>query len=1297
MWRRLNCILILVGTVCDAFGVWGQSTSGAAAPVRQESFERGLPILQSWTARDYRSHHEVVSVTEAPDGAMLFASLASVLEYDGHAWTKHPVPGSWLKQLATDADGFVYVAADNEFGRLEPRETGGRTYRSFTGLTPDNLRPLGVVRTVLARADGVYFAAQTAVFRWRDGRLEAWPIEGGRQMFLLSDGEALYLSNPAKGLHRFDGTGWPVVSEAPEFQRNGRVSMARLRDGTVLVGFYRDGLQRWDGARLVPWANEASELLRTALVTDLSVLPDGSVAVGTGTAGLVVLGVDGRLVDRIDQPRGLSNDTVFDATVDRDGAVWMGTRNGVVRWDPGLPVTRFDARLGFPEASVQEMTRHRDRIYATIAGVGVFQLVPAANRADTGRFEALTLPAKNIYGIASHESGLLIGSDAGVLRWNGRTAEVAARPAGNVKQLLVSRRDGALVFAGTESALFLYRVEGGRWTALKEWKTGGEVLRLAQDPDGTVWAGVSSLGFVRVPYPSATESWEAVTPKTYDHRRGFVGGESIFHVITGPSGALFVTDRSAYRFEAAGDRFVVEDRFVIDGQRDVFFGPQAASGDGWIWGGATRRGTTDMYSMEWPFGAFRPVAAGGFEWVPAPASWIALVGAQGAFNTFAEGTSTTGAVWVATESALLRVSPCDPSIRKRPLPVQLRGPAVAGNPVRTEAGVSRLKYTRDAVGFEYSVARTDLGAGVRFQTRLVGFNDQWSALTASRSNAYSGLTGGPFTFEVRAVDADGTVGEVSRATFEVAAPWYRSGRALAGYALLGLLTVQGVVRWRVRRLEMRRRELEELVTVRTRELAEARDVAEEASRAKSRFLANMSHELRTPLNAVLGFSQLLSREEGLSDRNRERLRLVQSSGDHLLGLINDVLDLSKVEAGRVELRLQPFDLAALLRDVEATFASRAAQRGLEWRVEVRGASPGRVMGDAQRLRQVLDNLVGNALKFTRAGAVRLEVVQETAGIQFAVVDTGAGMSTEDIGRLFQPFSQVVNGRPPEPGAGLGLSISQHLVGLMGGRIEVESEPGAGSRFAFRVALPVVSGVETGIARPGTIRGYEGGRRRVLLVDDLEANRRLLREYLEPVGFEVTEADSGVAALGHLRAQSAAPDLVILDLRMPGMDGFELTRAIRSTKWNPAAPRIVATSASVFAFSRDDALALGCDDFLPKPFKEEALFELLGRVLTVVWVRDPRATTVTGPATNGGVAAARSVSSTLTPVRMQALVAAANRGDVAALKAELAALRESNPGATAVLDELEAMAKTFQMAALRRRLAELQARRTGPAD
>ena len=372
-------------------------------------------------------------------------------------------------------------------------------------------------------------------------------------------------------------------------------------------------------------------------------------------------------------------------------------------------------------------------------------------------------------------------------------------------------------------------------------------------------------------------------------------------------------------------------------------------------------------------------------------------------------------------------------------------------------------------------------------------------------------------------------------------------------------------------------------------LTAAKVAAENANRLKSEFLANMSHELRTPLNAVLGFTQLMSGDKNLTPGQLEKISIISRSGEHLLSLINDILDISKIEAGKQEVHNSVFDPTRFIDDIREMFSLRCQKAGLGLYVEFTEPLPPRVRGDLGKLRQVMINLVGNAVKFTAEGGIGIIAGQDGGRIRFSVTDSGKGIPQDELELIMQPFIQS-SITDNEGGTGLGLAISSRYIQMMGGKLVVTSEVGKGSTFTFSIELP-----ETDEELPDAgneqvaIAVKKGASISVLIVDDKEMNRLVLKEMLEAAGFLTIEAENGKVAVE--RTKEFKPAIVFMDIKMPVMDGYEAVRRIKADETTRAIP-VFALTASAFTNDEEKILASGFDGFLAKPFKRSSLFRLI---------------------------------------------------------------------------------------------------------
>ena len=1178
--------------------------------------EQGLP------------NNTVRKTAQTPDGYLWFGTQEGLVRYDGLRFTvldtttSPALTHSSIWPLLVDRKGILWIGTNG--GGLNRYEAG-----VLTSTTSRQGLPSDRVWALAEDPDGDLWLGTDGggLCRLHNGRVVrtytmADGLPGMRILALHIDRNGVLWIGSAGGLGRLERGVFTRVSTA-DGKGPSVLGIGQDRSGILYVGgLSGEGLFEVKEGVLV--RSPLSDQLAGGRVRVIHEDRDGNLWIGTFDGGLYRRGTDGTLTN-LGTKQGLSHSHVTSIHEDRDGSLWIGTDGGGVNRLRDTKVATFGVSEGLSAGIAHSVMEDRaGNLWIGTAGEGLNRLTletrADGRRAVKGTVTVFSTPqglsAGKVTSTVEDANGhVWVGTEGGGLneltpegdRFAVKAYGVDDGLADRFVQTLLAARDGGL-WIGTRSGL--NRLKDGVFTAFREKDgrglTNDGIVALEEEPDGTLWIGTYGGGLCRL-RDGAFTSWTKAQGLLNDivwsvHR----DAEGSIWIGTSGGGLNLLRDGKLHGFTTKDGLYddlaaaILEDgkgRFFISCLKGIY-SVKKADLLAFAAGSAKRITSTVLGELD------------------GMRSREAMLGGQSGLR------ASDGRLWFATVKGVVVVDP-------ERLPGNALAPTVLLEEMRVDKrpavgtvfgpGVERLEFRFAAPSF-LNPAKT----AVRY--RLEPFDREWVEAGRERTASYTHIPPGDYVFRVDAANEDGVRNETgARLAFTLKPPFYLTSwfLALAAAALVGAAV--GLDRLRLTRLERRARELEGLVAVRTADLrdektrtesaltdarAAHRDAerqraeAEEANRAKSRFLSHMSHELRTPLNAILGFVQLIDRDRTLSAGSREQLGIVLRNGEHLLGLINDVLNVSKIEAGQMALRSEPFDLFELLSGLEETFRARAEAKDVVFAVERAEALPRFVRGDGGKLRQILLNLVGNAIKFTAEGSVTLRASWSAGRGTFDVADTGPGLSEAERARLFAPFVQAQAGLRSTEGTGLGLTISRGFARLMGGDVTVASPARRGSTFTVDVELPAA---DPGDLAPRAIDrkviGLAPGqpRYRVLVVDDVKENRLLLTRLLGAVGFDVREAEDGEKAVEAW--SSFRPHLVWMDLRMPVLDGLEATRRIRQAESGGRRTWVIALSASAFENELESLRAEGFDDFLAKPFRESAVFAKMAALLDVRYVHE----------------------------------------------------------------------------------------------
>jgi signal transduction histidine kinase/DNA-binding response OmpR family regulator/ligand-binding sensor domain-containing protein len=1193
--------------------------------------ETGLPFIQNFSPNDYGgAHAQNWAVLQDNRGIMYFANSIGILEFDGVSWRLISMTTT-ARSLTMDENGTIYVGGRGEFGYLAPDSIGALQFVSLVEKIPEAYRDFSEVWQMSASQSAIYMRTREFLFRWRpkttsakpkpimDGELKIWrPQTQFSRLFVF--GDTVLVHQPDIGLMQLTEDSLQIVPNGDRFSEIPiRLMLAfpgKNPNGkeTFLLCTRENGFFLFDMQTLKPFPVDAAinKFLDTRRLYHGAVLPDNTIALASSDGGLAVMDTAGHLQTYINQKSGLRSESVHFVYTDRQGGMWLALNNGIARIEYPAPFSYFNEQSGL-QGNIDFIQKYDGRLYLG-GNTGVYMLSESRTADGLPAFEQILNVGSNTGSFLPDNKTLLVSArDIYRIEKNKTRLSFDLEKVANV--MAPSRFRPDIVFVGLISGLAILKKVN------ESWQIAGLVAGVKTDvrsiveaaPD-ELWLGNMNAGFSHIKIPGINtliaggeQQQIPATIKEYGDSLGVPVGTGRVSRVAGK--VIFATNGGLRRFDAQRDLFLPDSTWgsrFADSTRMVSHIVEDSRGNVWLKSTRDRiretakgvRGNDGKYT--WDSTPFRRIA----DW--------------GSVYALYPDPDEPQVLWIGSPSGLLRY---DEGVAKnyqaefhcllRKVIVNGDSTIFAGVSAADESALPTFNYADHNLRFQFAATSFEVPSANHYQFFLDGFDEDWGNWTEETQKDYTNIPEGEYTFRVRARNVYEHLSAEDIFAFAVRPPWFRTWWAYAFYGLVFL----GIL-YAVRRYEMSRQQFKheaELQRIEAEQL-------QETDMLKSRFFANISHEFRTPLTLIMGQIdqlQTMLKEQGVTSR----LEMVSRNARHLLRLINQLLDLSKFEAGQMTLLGSRQNIVPLLRQLTSAFESMAAQKHITLSFE---SQPEEIFlfYEQDKIEKILYNLLSNALKFTpEQGQVRVKVEiddseaptpdEETGELKVTVRDSGVGIAKEQLPFIFDRFYQVdASMTRLHEGTGIGLALTKELVQIHGGGISVTSEEGFGTTFVVRLPLgkahlkpeqimelagaETLTGFQTLSELASAKLAPEAPESQssstpaagdfMLIVEDNPDMRLFIRESLED-GYRVVEAANGEE--GFAKAQEIIPDIIITDVMMPGIDGYELTRRLRQEQVTSHIPIIMLTARAADE-DRFEGLEQGVDAYLTKPFNKKEL-------------------------------------------------------------------------------------------------------------
>ena len=1179
----------------------------------QQHSEAGLPYIQNYSPDEYGAFFQNWGAVQDSLDIIYFANGDGILSYNGASWNLLELPGLVSPNAITSTKkGTIFLGGIDEIGYLNSDEIGQLSYVSLLSKLPEKFHDFSRIRSVNSTKDGVFFSSKKYIFKWDGNEFISWENSGDPLLFLARN--TIFKRIQGKGLTAFKNDKFKLVPEGAMFADIKIRAVLPYKKNSYLIAT-DDELYIFDGTRFERFETDVPDFFTDNGISCGIALNSNTFAFGSFKKGVLILDDKGLKKEMLSKKGIFQSNLVINLFQDRSGLIWVALNSGIAKIEYPSPFSFYN-ELNDTPGLVTGFQRYNDILYVG-TGEGLFFL-KNDNNLEVNLLEPIG-DMGMVHETLLHRDNMLVGSRGGLFEINqeGKSKKVLNIP--SVASLCASKIDSNRVFIGTTSGLTSIYFKNGSWEIEHVFEgIDIQVSKIIEDAKGNLWLNVNKNEAIRISFNDILDTREIKSSKVRTFKVQDGVPDNIGRQYYIEDQIYIESANELYLFDPLKEKFYNNKELLQRlGLENKIAKVHSTDENGNIW--------LIEYNGEDRLEQLVALAQKNGEYIVKELDEERIMSLKKTNDMFSELADSV--IWYKGNKGTIIRHDLKRKLEKSALNSKaiITGIEWQNDSLLFGGYVSsithQLPFKNNQLRFQYANPSFYDEDKNTFQYILEGFDEDWSAWTSETKKDYTNIPEGDYSFKVRSKNVFNHIGQEDSYSFTVLPPWYRTWWAYLIYGLGAITLVSLILQWRSKELQRKNENLENLVAARTTEIRHKNELLnhqteqlEQLNESKTRLYSNITHEFRTPLTVILGMAETLKtnvlnkRYEGADTS----LEMIRRNGKNLLQLVNEMLDLAKVESGSMELNLVQTDAIPFVKYLSESFHSLAEAKKINLTVysEIDALE---MDVDVNKMASIISNLLSNAIKFTSANGkiiVHLNKIKskESEFLTIKVQDNGLGLAKDDIAHLFNRFYQVDNeSSNKQEGTGIGLSLAKEFVELMNGTIEVESTLGKGSTFSVQIPVtnkaiktvdakitvepPLKKTVPIATTEP-SIFDEASALPLALIIEDNEDVAHYLKTCLKS-NYQTIHASNG--NMGIEMAYEKIPDIIISDVMMPGKDGFEVCATLKADERTNHIPIILLT-AKVTTEDRLTGLSHGADAYLAKPFNEKELFIRLNQLV-----------------------------------------------------------------------------------------------------